>query len=452
MQTINGHVKHSFISVLAATLALALLIPAVANADSFFHYGFSPRAIGMGNAFVATADDWSASYYNPGGIGFQTRPALGVGYWANFADLDPVGVDELSLADSRSLTFGAVLPLPFDSGPFKDRFAFAISGYAPEGRLLQMNVDAPSTPNLITMQNAHRTNATYPSLGVRITDGLGVGVGVQTFIDTIGELNAKVDPSGDLVTQVGEELLIVYTPTAGLLFRPGEHWDVMAGWNFGFVFREETYTTYSIPVSAVLDQIPFIVQFDAISLFTPRQYVMGIAYGQERWRVEADLSYNEWSRFPDPNLIISVDVAIPVVPISFQNSIKRPPHFHDTLTPRFGAEGTVLATPSVDMLLRGGYSYDQSPVPPQTGYTNYVDADKHIGATSLGVRWYGVGDYRFGAPLIVDVFYQAQYLPERVHYKNQDYVHPDHPGYPKVGVSGMLHLVGVSFSTFFDYE
>jgi long-chain fatty acid transport protein len=431
--------------------AVMFLAPATATADSFFHYGFTPRAIGMGNAFAATADDWGAAYYNPGGVGFQHRPSLGVGYVANFGAVSAVGVDDLALDDARAMIFGAVLPLPFEGGFMKDRIAIGVGGYAPEGRLLQMNVEAPSTPNLLLLRNAHRTNAMYPSLGIRITDGFAIGVGVQTFMDTIGEINAKVDPSGELVTEVGEELLITYTPTAGLLVRPGEHWDAMAGWRFGFVFRDETFTRYSIPVSAVLDQIPFIIRFDAISLFTPRQYLAAIAYGRDDWRVEFDLSFNEWSRFPDPNLLIQVDVAIPIAPIEFENSIGHQPHFHDTLTPRVGAEVTVLSATDANLLVRAGYFYDQSPVPPQTGYTNYVDTDKHAGSAAFGVNWLGVGNFRFDAPINIDVFYQGQYLPRRVHNKN-DTVAPDNPGYPKVGAEGSVHFLGMSLSTYFDYE
>ena len=424
-----------------ALLALTtLLLPGVVRADSFFHYGFTPRAIGMGNAFSATADDWSASYYNPGGVGFQHRPALGFGAWANYVDVKPIGVDELKLDEAQATYFGAILPLPFDSGPLKDRISIGLAGYAPVGRLLQMNVEAPSTPNLLLLRNAHRTNAMYPSIGVQILRGLAMGYGVQAFIDTLGVIDAKVDPSGELVTEVGQELIVTYASTAGLLFRPGEYSDALTGWQFGFVYREETFTRYSIPVSAVLDQIPFIIRFDAISMFTPRQYVTALTYGQEKWRVEADLSFNQWSRFPDPNLLIQVDVAIPVVPISFQNSIERTPNFHDTFTPRVGVEGTVYTHPDVDLRLRGGYSYDQSPVPPQTGFTNYVDTDKHMGATSVGVRWYGVNDTRFDGPLSFDVFYQLQYLPRRVHNKNEG-VETDNPGYPQVGAEGTLHLV-----------
>jgi long-chain fatty acid transport protein len=36
--------------------------------------------------------------------------------------------------------------------------------------------------------------------------------------------------------------------------------------------------------------------------------------------------------------------------------------------------------------VRLGYEFDKSPIPPQTGQTNYVDADRHAFSLGLGVR------------------------------------------------------------------
>jgi len=432
-------------------LCLVLLAPATAPADSFFTYGVSPRTIGMGNAFVATADDWTAPYYNPGGVCFNQLPILGGGYMANFHDLHFIGIDAPRLDEARAMVFGVNMPIPFRGGWFKERLSFGITGYLPEGRLLQMNVSSTIEPNLILLQNSHRTNAMYPAFSIKVLSGLGIGGGVQTFLDTIGEINAFIDPAGNVQTEVGEELLITFSPTFGALFKPGEHWAAMRGWTFGFTYRNESYTDYLIPVAAVLDQIPFIIRFKATSIFTPRQYVLGAAYAAERWRIEADGSFNEWSRFPDPNLIIDIDVQIPIIPIEFMNSIKRPPKYHDTFTGRAGVEGNVWDHRHFDLMLRGGYAFDPTPVPPQRGYTNQLDADRHIGSVSTGIRWTGVGDKQFRAPITLDLVYQAHYLPERISYKNEG-TDTANPGYPKIGMEGWLHFIGASVSASFDYK
>jgi len=406
----------------------------------------------MGNAMSATADDWSAGYYNPAGSAFQTKPALGVGYLSANSVIKGIGVSDPKLDPTNGLILGASIPLPFEEGSFfKNRFTFGFSGFLPTGMLLKMGVAAPTEPNLILLQNSSRSSILIPNLGIRITKGFAIGAGVQTFLDTKGELYAYIDPTGSVQTRVGEELIVTYSPTAGMLFKPGEHWNVMNGWGFGFVYRHECFTKYKIPISAALGEIPFILEFNSISLYLPRQYVSAVSYEWKRWRLEADVTYNQWSRFPDPHLIIEANVKIPILPIEFSNSIKHVPHFHDTVAPRIGMEVNAFRHPNFDLMVRGGYGYEQSPVPPQRGYTNQLDTDRYIGSASLGVKWYGTNKYRFGAPMIFDLGAQTQYLARRVSFKS-DEISRDNPGYPKVGMEGWLFLFGVSFSTYFDYE
>jgi len=446
----KSRIRHGRLGV-ALIVAFLLTMIGTAHADILYTFGFSPRGMGMGNAMTAIADDWAAPFYNPAGTAFQTQPSVGFGYFIGDSSINAIGIDEISLGATRGMLYGANLPLPFRDGIFKDRLAFGFAGFMPEGMLIRMGVDAPTDPTLILLGNANRSSVMIPTLGVKITEGLAIGGGVQSFVDTKGEIYAYIDPSGAVQTKVGEELVMVYFPIASVLFRPGKHWDSMRGWGFGFVYRDQQYTDYLIPISAALGDIPFIVSFAAKSLFLPRQYIGAVSYDGGRWRVEADVAFNEWSEFPDPHLIIKNDVSIPIIPIEFTDSVAHPPKFHDTVTGKAGAEFDIYRHADVDMFLRGGYQIDPSPVPPQTGYTNQLDSDRHVGALSYGLTWKGVGDFRFNAPIKIDTVGQVQYLTRRVSYKNDD-VDPSNPGYPKIGMEGWLYSFGLSLSTQFDYE
>ncbi|MGW8323681.1 MAG: hypothetical protein ACWGSD_19230, partial [Thermodesulfobacteriota bacterium] len=68
----------------AALLLLVLLLAAgagVAQADLAYHFGLSPRAIGMGNAVSALIDDYAAVYYNPAGLALSSSNGFTLGYF-----------------------------------------------------------------------------------------------------------------------------------------------------------------------------------------------------------------------------------------------------------------------------------------------------------------------------------------------------------------------------------
>jgi long-chain fatty acid transport protein len=91
--------------------------------------------------------------------------------------------------------------------------------------------------------------------------------------------------------------------------------------------------------------------------------------------------------------------------------------------PRLGLEYRLPLSPDFDLPLRAGYVYEHSPVPPQTGVTNYVDTDRHVLSAGTGFVWKepGVlvpGNVRF------DLHAQYSILPTRVTLKANpaDYV------------------------------
>lgn len=68
----------NIISILAMSMLCATALSAQdgGQAGAFLRMGVGARAMGMGNAFTALADDGSAVYWNPAGLGFQTGNQL----------------------------------------------------------------------------------------------------------------------------------------------------------------------------------------------------------------------------------------------------------------------------------------------------------------------------------------------------------------------------------------
>jgi long-chain fatty acid transport protein len=439
--------------VLRSTFIAAILLcawRATARADVLYTYGFTPRGIGMGGALAAVADDFGAAYYNPAGSVFHIQPSVGAGYLYSGSKMTGIGIQAPKLDPTQGALLGTVLPIPL-GGVLKERIAFAMSAFFPNGLLLGIDVPYPTQTQYPLLQNSGRSQTLIPTLAVKILQGLSIGGGVNIFNNTSGEWKARIDQSGDVQATVTQEMLTSFALTAGLMFKPGAFWPVVDGLRFGFVFRDKFFTHYKIPVATVVANVPLIIQFNAISLYTPRQFVGGVSYSFDRWLLSLEVQYNQWSGYPDPSLDVNVNFKIPVLPISFRNSITRPPHFHDTTGVKTGAEALALASGDGDLLARFGFAFDPSPVPPQSGDTNYLDSDRYIGSASVGWKWRGVGAYQFFAPLVFDVGGQLQYLPPRVSYKDSD-VNTDNPGYPKVGFRGWLYAIGASISVPFDYE
>jgi len=94
--------RYLFIFLIAADLLLAQYKSNVSNvattAAPFLQIGVGSRAIGMGGAFVATANDASAMYWNPAGLG-------------NLSSAELIFVHTNWLADISFDFAGAILPL-----------------------------------------------------------------------------------------------------------------------------------------------------------------------------------------------------------------------------------------------------------------------------------------------------------------------------------------------------
>ena len=451
-----------------APLALAGIVasPTPALAHAWFTYGFGSRAISMGNAFVAVADDVSMAYTNPAGGGFLRQAFAGGGpVYYDYALAVSGGTDPRDGGDIQEIfagSFGTNVPIPVE-----DILGVHVSaGFAlqlTKDVLLQQEVAFPTEAQLILIENYPRMLHLLPTVGVGLTPGVSVGMGLMLFNSTSGLFDLGLGATGEAVFEIDQEIKTVVSPMFGILLKPGEHVPALAPFQFGFVYRDSFTVPFRIPISAFLGGLPLNVDFGTNALYVPEQLEGGVAWTpREGWLVTAQLSWNRWSRFPDPSLSVDLDLVLPLLGcadddpecggILFTESFTRNPDFDDTLTPRVGIEARVATWETMDLMLRGGYAFEKSPVPEQVGDTNLLDNDRHIVSAGVGFLFRELLGRPFKYPLHVDVHVQVHVLPSRTHRKDPASQSPTGPieenaGFPSIETSGFLTNAGFNVWT-----
>jgi long-subunit fatty acid transport protein len=151
-------------------------------------------------------------------------------------------------------------------------------------------------------------------------------------------------------------------------------------------------------VDATLLQIPLRYDLSSLTVtgFVPRQLSAGIHYQPSWGSFYLDAVWEQWSSYkspisttranveaePPPGLGIRLPEPTPL-------SLSPAPSFNDTLSLRVGVEWLAVKEQGVAVPVRFGYRYEQSPVPPQTQGTRFLDSDKHVLAAGVGSTFGG---------------------------------------------------------------
>lgn len=140
------------------------------------------RSAGMGNAFVAVADDSSASYLNPAGLAFLPQLELFAAYSRQFGLLQHNGANFVCPIEHKvSLSFGGLL-----GGLTKDYKITDLHGEPTEENLHYKN-------NLFSL-----------AIAPKITDWLAVGIGFKYLTYELSEQSKRKGPALDLGLLAGK--------------------------------------------------------------------------------------------------------------------------------------------------------------------------------------------------------------------------------------------------------
>ncbi len=401
-----------------ALLALALTLgsaPAYANPLDLF--GFGARGSAMG-AMTAAADDYTAVYYNPGALALAPS-GMGAGLAVSYDDVAirlkprPSGYDLPDLGPGASVvgsryrlrtrsdttdipnTYGLHIGGVGSLGTERLRIGFA--AFLPLNRLGQQVSPYPDEREQYFSNSLQFEIIGQPAsqqvlmlaAAYRLTSWLSMGLGMSMMPQSTTSSQVYVPDPGhqDKVNMtVTNDQVGRFAQLAGVLLTPAEHWQIGATW------RGENYFAINLDTELQIKgfqtdtgSYPIHQRSQVISNFQPHEFVIGASYAEDNVQLVADATYSLWSRYLNHQ--------------GEQNS-----GFSDTWSARVG--GSWQVTP--DRVLRAGLRWEPTPVPAQTGRTNYVDNDRIVASVGAGHRV-----HMFGRDLELGWYIQATHLMPR---------------------------------------
>ena len=132
-------------------------------------FGVGGKAVAMGGAFTAVADDFSATWYNPAGLTQASSIQVGGGLLFYNYNLKVNG--KPAPIESRGGAYiGLVAPL------FHGKGAAGVWGFIPTNKLLQNDFISPGMPNFPTENNRAQVLDLSPALAYDISPKFSFGL------------------------------------------------------------------------------------------------------------------------------------------------------------------------------------------------------------------------------------------------------------------------------------
>jgi len=346
-------------------------------------------ATARGEAFVATADNPSAIYYNPAGITQLEGNQMRAG--ANILYFDPTFKPPSGQANSGS-TYDiknneAIAPQFYLTHSWASSpVSVGLGVYAPYGA----SVAWPQDTGFRTV--AIEGSLTYiranPVVAMELAPGLSLAGGVMIDYSRLYQqqgLRAAYQRFNNYFQFDGDGLSLGYN--FGLLWKASEHF------SFGATFRSTTATHYKGETETFLQPVtdPAVPVGADIEYEFPLTAVFGISYRPTpKWNLEVNMDYTDWSSFDTVTLYqdqrppSGVQQVIPV------NLKWKASWMYEVGVTHYFEKGWQISA---------GYFFNQNSVPEDYYSPLVADLDRHflsIGTGHRGKQWTFDIAYQFG--------------------------------------------------------
>jgi len=368
-------------------MALFLLPMFVMAASTAWASGFrlpeaGAKAMGMGFAFTAQADDPSAIYFTPAGLTQLEGRNVMAGfsyvqlYGSKFEGVTPLTGGASEYERQRTLQF--VFPNAYFTSMHKDSgIAWGIGVFTPFGLSQKYHSRQTSIFRNQVTNIELRTIVVNPTIAYKFNDYLSVGVGVDFMYGTakLGQTAVVNIPGGHMnvfeLDMDGDGTAWGYN--AGILLKPTSNLRIGASYRspFDLKIKKGNASIRNPAGTASAD--------GNAEVSIPATFAVGVAYTINRLTLEVDADWTLWSRYKSLPIYVNYPGIGKVAPEK---------NWKNSCALRFGAQYQVIDP----LAIRLGVVYDPTPVPSETMGPELPDSSRMNYMVGLG---YKVGPVTF---------------------------------------------------------
>jgi len=340
-----------------------------------------PFAIARGNAYVATANNPSAIYYNPAGITQLSGHNLSLG--ANILSVSDKYTSPTGLEFDTESKVHVLPQLFYTFSPESIPVSFGIGLYSPFG----LGVEWPDqTPFRQLALNGEITYGTInPVAAWKINENVSIGGGVMVnYGDTTlsrGLTPAGFPPAGNNLDFHGDGWSVG--------FNLGIRWEITEQHSVGATYRSASKMNFSgtsVYSPLVLPTGPSSAEFQF-----PQNVTVGYSFRPTpKWNLEINIDWTDWSSL---NTVV-LDQTSPAPDVSL------PFNWQSSWMFQFG--GTRYL--DNDWSVSAGYIFSQNSVPEGSFNPAIPDSDRHVFSVGVGKKF---------DRLSLDAAFQYGYGPAR---------------------------------------
>jgi len=351
--------------------------------DVFFlghQYGIGARAMSMGGAFSAVADDYTASYWNPAGLA-QIRRMEMLGAMSHLMYKNEASTADISYIDETNATKLNALGFVFPYPTYRGSLVFALgynrirsfdNGFYFDG-LFFANTDTVFQEENTEIEDGGLTNWVVAG-AIDVTINMSVGVSMNVwrgnndfekivafddltntyYYDYDAQFNIKTDYSGinfmlGALYRIGKLGRVAASMTTPLTLHAEENIAYDQYWSHPVAVPDSAYDSFPNKYKI---KAPFIFRVGGAFTLFPNLTIAG------------DLEFSDWSQLKFENE--SSNVIDPRSDVLYKRVYKATQQIH------LGAEFTV---PLINLQLRAGYFNKPSPLKDESvGDKQYLTA------------------------------------------------------------------------------